>query len=116
MSDEGLARLRTRGSRALQLTTREAAELRGAVARGEWIPLASLGGPSFSQLGQADAQLAYLESFACAERMLRRYGRDRIERLVEELAKTRMLERSLQRALRTDLATLEAELVAEVLQ
>ena len=113
--NEGLAELFERASLGrVQLTTSEDAELRGAVARGQWIPLANLGGSSFSQLGQADAQLAYLESFACAERMLRRYGRERVERLVEELAKTRMLERSLQRALRTDLATLEAELIAEL--
>lgn len=113
--NEGLAELFERAALGrVQLTAHEDAELRGALARGEWLPLASLGGPSFSRLGQADAQLAYLESFACAEHMLRRYGREKVERLVEELAKTRLLERALQRALRTDLASLEADVVAEL--
>ncbi|MGH2898521.1 MAG: hypothetical protein ACRDMZ_07590, partial [Solirubrobacteraceae bacterium] len=83
--NEGLAEVYERAALgSVQLTARDDAELRGAVARGAWIPLANLGGPSFSRLGQADAQLAYLESFATAEHMLRRYGREKVERLVEE--------------------------------
>ena len=113
--NEGLAEVYERAALgSVQLTTGEDAGLRGAVANGAWLPLANLGGPSFSRLGQSDAQLAYLESFATAEHMLRRYGREKVKRLVEELAKTHMLERALQRALRTDLGTLEANVVAEL--
>ena len=69
---------------------------------------------SFAGLDEPTARLAYLESYACVERILREYGRDRVERLIEEVAKTRSIERALQRALRTDLAKLEAQLLAEL--
>ena len=96
------------------LHAQERAELAGAAARGGWLPLAALGGASFAGLDEPTARLAYLESYACVERILREYGRDRVERLIEEVAKTRSIERALQRALRTDLAKLEAQLLAEL--
>lgn len=92
----------------------EYAELRAAAANGRWLPLAELGGRSFAGLDEPSARLAYLESYACLEQALRRYGRERVERLVEELAKTRMVERALQRALRIDLDELEAQLLGEL--
>ena len=113
--NEGLAELFEREALgAVRLGARERAELQLAIARGHWLPLAALGGPSFAGLDEPSARLAYLESYACVEQMLRRYGRERIERLVEELAKTRRVERALQRALRTDLAKLEAQLLADL--
>ena len=113
--NEGLAELFERQALGQgQASAREHAELRTAVARGSWLPLTALGGSSFAGLDEPTARLAYLESYACVDQMLRRYGRERVERLVEELAKTRLLERALQRALRVDLAELEAQLLAEL--
>jgi hypothetical protein len=113
--NEGLAELFEREALGqLRPSAREYAELQAAAARGDWIPLESLGGPSFAGLDEQSARLAYLESYACVEQMLRRYGRERLERLVEEQAKTRRIERALQRALRIDLAELEGQLLAEL--
>ena len=113
--NEGLAELFERASLGqTQPSAPEYAELKGALARGAWLPLATLGGPSFSALDEPTARLAYLESYACVEQLLRRYGRERVERLIEELAKTRLLERALQRTLRIDLAELEAQLQSEL--
>ncbi len=113
--NEGLAELFERAALGQSRPSeRELAELQAARARGAWLPLALLGGPTFAGLDEPTARLAYLESYACVEQMLRRYGPERIERLVEELAKTRSLERALQRALRIDLADVEQQLVAEL--
>ena len=113
--NEGLAELFEREALGqTQPSARELAELQAAAASGSWLPLASLSGPSFASLDESSARLAYLESYACVEQMLHRYGRDRVERLVEELAKTRLLERALQRALRVDLAELEQQLLARL--
>jgi len=115
--NEGLAELFEREALGqARPSAREYAELEKALARGNLLPLSALGGPSFSGLDEPAARIAYLESYACVEQMLRRYGRERVERLVEELAKTRMIESALQRALRIDLAELEAQLVAEIRQ
>jgi len=113
--NEGLAELFEREALGqTQPSAQELAELQAAAARGGWLPLASLGGPSFAGLDEPSARLAYLESYACVEQMLHRYGRERVERLVEELAKTRLVERALQRALRIDLAELENQLLARL--
>ncbi len=113
--NEGLAEHFEREALGIvRLGAHERAEIRAAIARGRWLPLEALGGPSFAGLDESSARIAYLESYACVEMILRRYGRERIERLVEEHAKARRIERALQRALRTDLAKLEAQLLAEL--
>ena len=85
-----------------------------AVASGEWIPLAELSGPTLAGLGQAQAELAYLESYAAVEMMFRRAGRR-----PREVARARggtdtFARRALQSAMRVELAGLEAQLVAEL--
>jgi hypothetical protein len=96
------------------LAAREDARLRGALASGEWIPLAELTGPSLVGLDQAQAELAYLQSYAAVELMFRRAGKSRVQSLVREVGRTRSPERALQSAMRVDLAGLEAQLVAEL--
>jgi hypothetical protein len=88
--------------------------LRAAVASGEWIPLAELSGPTLVGLGQAQAELAYLESYAAVEMMFRRAGQPRVQSLVREIGRTHSPERALQSTMRVDLAGLEAQLVAEL--
>jgi hypothetical protein len=113
--NEGLAELFERETLGQSApSAQELAFLRAAAADGSFIPLASLGGPSFAGLDEASARLAYLESYACVEELLHRYGRERVERLVEEVAKTRRIDRALARALRTDLGEVEAQLLARL--
>ncbi len=113
--NEGLAELFEREALGQsQPSAKELAELRAAAAGGGWLPLASLSGPSFSALSEPSARLAYLESYACVEQILHRYGREKLERLVEEVGKTRRIDRALERALRIDLAELEAQLLARL--
>ena len=96
------------------LASQEDARLRGAVASGEWIPLAQLSGPTLVGLGQAQAELAYLESYAAVELLFRRAGQSRVQSLVREVGRTHSPDRALQSAIRVDLAGLEAQLVAEL--
>ncbi len=113
--NEGLAELFERQTLGQgQPSAGELAFLRAAAADGSFIPLASLGGTSFAGLDEASARLAYLESYACVEQLLHRYGRERLERLVEEVARTRRIDKALARALRTDLAEVEAQLLARL--
>jgi hypothetical protein len=113
--NEGLAEVFEREALGqTQPSAGELAELQAASASGSWLPLATLSGPSFAGLDEPRARLAYLESYACVEQMLHRFGRERVKRLVEELAKTRILERALQRALRIDLVELENQLLARL--
>lgn len=96
------------------LLASEDARLRGAVASGEWIPLAELSGPSMVGLDQAQAELAYLQSYAAVELLFRRAGSARVQSLVREVGRTLSPARALQSAIRVDLAGLEAQLVAEL--
>jgi Peptidase MA superfamily len=96
------------------LTAQEDARLRDAVATGEWIPLGELSGPTLAGLGQAQAELAYLESYAAVELMFRRAGQSRVQSLVREVGRTHSPERALESTLRVDLAGLEAQLTAEL--
>ncbi|HTO71901.1 MAG TPA: hypothetical protein VMR31_18710 [Myxococcota bacterium] len=113
--NEGLAQYFERLSLGVDhLTASEDARLRTAVADGSWIPLVDLSGPSFARLAQAPAELAYLESYAAVEMMFRRAGRERVQNVVREMARTRSLDRALDGGLRTSLGGLEAQLVAEL--
>jgi hypothetical protein len=96
------------------LDASEDARLRGALAAGGWIPLADLCVPTFAGLAQEPAEIAYLESYAAVEMIFRRAGRERVQSLVRELARTRMLDRALQSSLHVELAGLEAQLVSEL--
>ena len=98
----------------LHLIGPEDRRLRAAVADGEWIPLVELTGPTLAGLDQAQAELAYLESYAAVEMMFRRAGTPRVQELVREVGRTHSPDRALQSAIRVDLAGLEAQLVAEL--
>jgi hypothetical protein len=110
--NEGLAELFEREAlgRSGGPTADEIVALRAAAGGGQWLPLAELSGPTFAGLDETTARLAYLESYAVVEQMTYRYGPERVERFVEEIAKTRSVALALKRALRIDLAELEAQL------
>ena len=85
-----------------------------ASQNGSWIPLASLASPSLAHLPGRRASLAYLESHAMVEYLARRYGKERLRRVCEELTRTRNLSRALERTYHRTLTELEAELRAEL--
>jgi hypothetical protein len=96
------------------LTTGQHRVLQQAWKDGSWIPLDSLNGVSFSHLPGETASLAYLESYAVVEYLLRRHGDAKLRRLCEELIRSRSLSRALDRTYRLNLAELQAGLTAEL--
>ncbi len=89
----------------------EYAALRDAYAGGEWIPLAELGTTSFGHLPSERARLAYLESYAAVELLVRQRGADSLGRLLKRITQTNNVDRALQRTYRLDLAKLENKLI-----
>lgn len=75
---------------------------------------ASLSAPGFGYLDQERAGIAYLQSYAMIDYLVRTYGEDKLQRLVDTLIRSRNLGRSLKRVYRTDLATLEGRFFAEL--
>jgi len=96
------------------LTSGQHQVLKAARVDGSWIPLTRLSGVSFSQMAGETASLAYLESYAVVEHMLRRHGEAKLRHFCEELIRSRSLSRALDRSYRLDLEELEASLVAEL--
>ena len=96
------------------LTHGEHAYLSGAVAQGGWIPLSALGTRSFGHLGGDSASLAYLQSYATVEHLVRRHGMRKLRDLCQHLARSRNVGRALDRTYRMDLADLEEALLKEL--
>lgn len=96
------------------LSHRENAYLKKAAQNGEWIPLQALAAPSFAHLGGDSASLAYLESYALIEHLVRRHGARDLRTFWERLAKTNNAVRALDRTYRKSLAELEADVLAEI--
>ena len=96
------------------LSPRENAALAGAARKGGWISLEHLGMRSFSHLGGQSASLAYLESYAVVEHLVRRHGMRKLRDLCRQLVKTRNVARALDRTYRISLAELDAKLLAEI--
>ena len=89
----------------------EYAALRDAHAQGRWIPLAELGQTSFGHLDAERARLAYLESYAAVELLVRQKGADSLGRLLKRIPRTNSVDRALRRTYKLDLAELENELI-----
>lgn len=96
------------------LTLREHAYLSGAVAQGGWIPLQALGTRSFAHLGGDSASLAYLQSYATVEHLVRRHGMRKLRDLCKRVARSRNVSAALDRTYRMELSDLEAALLAEL--
>lgn len=102
------------GARALDkrhLSLAEFGFLQRVAKQDAWIPLESLNTPSLVHLVGDDVAIAYLESYALVEFMIRKYGIRDLKALVETLAKTRNAKRALRRAYHATLSELEVELV-----
>ena len=113
--NEGLAEyFEALASGKRRLSGGEYAYLTDAVRRGGWIPLDALAARSFAHLGGDSASLAYLESYALVEHMVRRHGMRKLRDLCERIVTTRSVGRALDRTYRATLAELEADLLAEI--
>ena len=113
--NEGLAEFfeaRALGKR--DLSAREAAGLRQASRSGAWIPLAALSTPSFSHMGADAASLAYLESYATIDHLVRRHGMRDMKALCERLVASRNIDIALRRTYKKTLPEIEADLLGEL--
>ena len=89
--------------------------LANAARTGQWIPLQSLSTPNFAHLGGGSASLAYLESYATIEYLVRKHGMRKMRSMCENLVKTRSAPRALDRTYRKSLSEIEEELLTEIL-
>lgn len=110
--NEGVAQYfggRALGKRHLSLA--EFGFLRRVAERDAWIPLDQLNSLSLVHLAGDDATIAYLESYALVEYMIRKHGMRELRDLIESMAKTRNPTRALRRRYKATLPELEAELL-----
>lgn len=113
--NEGLAEyFEARGLGHRHLTQIQYAQLVHAAKTGQWIPLRALSQPSFTHLGEQTAALAYLESYAVIEHLVRQHGMRDLRSLVERVVKMRNVDRALDRTYKRTLEEIEAELLAEL--
>ena len=114
--NEGLAEwFESRSAGQRRLSTGQQQALYRQAHAGGLFALADLAGTHFGQLAPADAQLAYLQSYAFVEYLARIHGERALRELCQALLRTGDLERSVRRSFRSDLARLEARHREELL-
>ena len=87
--------------------------LADAKRRQALLPLERLG-QGFSGLEAGQAAVAYLQSYATIDHLVRRAGERGLKRFMEQLLRTQSVARALKRTYRLDLAALEANVLAEL--
>ncbi len=97
-----------------RLSSAEHAYLSRANRLGRWLPLSVLSEPTFAGLDDKSATLAYLQSYAMVEHLVRHHGEHRLRRFMRQLVRGAQLEWLLKREFRASLAELEANLRAEL--
>lgn len=113
--NEGLAEWFARRSLGLPiLHANELALLSNAVTGGGWIPLPTLLVSSFAHLEARDARLAYLESGAFVEHLVRHHGERALLDFWRVLVRTARFEHALARAFGRDLPQIEAQMLREL--
>ena len=108
--NEGIAEwfeARALGKRGLN--AREGSTLLRLAQQGQLYALADLAEPSFGGFGPNAAAVAYLESYAFIDHLVRTHGEDDLARFWSAVVRSRSLDRGARRAYRKDLAELEAE-------
>ena len=104
-------------SRALgkrRLSPSEWAELAEASRRDAWIPIPLLLRPSFAGLPPEAVRLAYLQSYASIDLLVRRQGERGLESFLQTLLRLRDPDRALRRVYRMDLPGIQQALREEL--
>lgn len=96
------------------LSTRERAILAQLSRSGELHGLRGLSVPAYGRMGNREAQIAYLESYALIDFLARSYGEGKLARFYAELIRSRNLERSLDRVFRLDSRELEQRFLRDL--
>jgi len=105
---------RALGKRSLSAGERVA--LARLASEGALLPLSLLNTASFAGMGGDRAGIAYLQSYALIDYLVRAYSERDLPRFYAELIRARNLDRALQRTYRIDAARLEAQFLAELLR
>ncbi len=82
--------------------------------QGAWVPVDAMSGTNLAGVPPELAGIAYLQSFAMVERLVRQGGADRLRRLIAGFLRVRDLERAMRRQYRFGIYDLEAQLVGEL--
>jgi hypothetical protein len=108
--NEGIAEwfeARSVGKREISAT--ESAGLARLSAQGHLHALADMSGPSLAGFETNAASVAYLESYAFIDFLVRSHGKDRLVQFWSAVIRSRSLERAARRTYRKDLSELEAD-------
>ena len=92
------------------LSGQEYSALAGFAAAGQLRPIAELSVPAYGALGPRAAGIAYLQSYAYIDVLVRRYGERKLADFYAELLRSKNLDRALSRVYRLDAAGLDAAL------
>ena len=113
--NEGLAEwFENRAAGKRRLDSDEWAALADASQRGVWISTPFLLQPSFAGLPAESVGLAYLQSYASIDLLVRRQGERSLESFLQTLLRLRDSDRALRRSYRMDLAAIQEALRAEL--
>jgi hypothetical protein len=113
--NEGIAEwFANRATGKQRLSPAEWAALAEASGEGGWIPGPALLQPSFAALPPESVGLAYLESYAFVDLLVRRRGERGLESFLHTLLRVRDPDRALHRVYRMDLGEIEEALRTEL--
>lgn len=96
------------------LNSREWALLRQVAAHDALMSIAQLSPPSFSRMGGGQARVAYLQSYALIDHLVRQSGERALARFYAELIRSRNVDRALSRIYRLDTRQLEKRFFDEL--
>ena len=85
-----------------------------AVQGGRWIPVSALGAPTFGGFSHQQAGLAYLQSYALVDAVVRYSSEGGLRQFVAELLRSGRVDRALQRGAGLRVPVLERDLLAEL--
>ena len=96
------------------LSSRQWATLKHLAGNGSLLSLAELSVPAFGRMGAQHAHVAYLQSHALIDHLVRHHGERALPRFYGELTRSRDLSRALKRVYRLDAASLERRFFEEL--
>jgi hypothetical protein len=97
------------------LSSAEAMTLSRVAQQGALFPVQALNVQSFARMEGQSARLAYLQSYALIDYLVRKFGIRKLQNFYAELIRSRNLDRALERVYRMDSGALEQRFLAEVI-